>query len=189
VSDSPRGALRILLALGYGGGALLLLLLLTKDDPDALTARVGVTAASFIILGLVAAAGARLLYHSEPASLWGYATVVIAIVTFFLIMAEAWPDDPTPNETRTMVMIAISILLGGGSLVLSGEEDEGNQAVQIARRVALVALVALGTLTVLVASDADIGPRWFGIAAAVFLISALSLPVLRLATDAEDGAL
>lgn len=188
MSDSARSALRLLLALGYGGGAILLLLLLTKDDPDALTARLGVTAASFIVLGLVATAGARLLYRPEPVSLWGYATVVIAIVTFFLIMAEAWPDDPTPNETRTMVMIVISVLLGGGSLVLGSEENEGNEAIQIARRVAIVALVALGTLTVLLASDVDVGPRWFGIAAAVFLISALSLPVLRLATDAEGDA-
>jgi hypothetical protein len=188
MSDSARGALRLLLALGYGGGVILLLLLLTKDDADALTARVGFSAASLIVLGLVAAAGARLLDRPEPVSLWGYATLLIAVVTFFLIMAEVWPDDPTPNETRTIVMIVISILLGGGSLVLSGEPDDANQATRIARLVAIVALVALGVLAVLAASDVEIGVRWFGVASALFLVPALSLPILRLVADEGDDA-
>lgn|GEM_PF-1880884 len=188
MSDSGRSALRLLLALGYAGGAVLLLLLLFKGNVDALSARVGFTAAAAIILGLVAAAGARLLYQPEPVSFWGYATVMIAIVTFVLVMVEIWPDDPYPNENRTMVMVVISILLGGGSLVLSGETDDVNQAVRLARRAALVALVALGVLTVLLASDVDIGPRWLGVASTVFLVSALSLPVLRLATEPRDDA-
>jgi cytochrome bd-type quinol oxidase subunit 2 len=187
MSDSSPGALRLLLALGYGGGAVLLLLLLTKDNAEALTARVGYTAVSVIVLGLVAAAGARLFDRSELPSLWGWATLLIAIVTFVLVMVEIWPDDPYPNETRTLVMIAISLLLGGGSLVLSGEADEADQATRIASRVALTALVALGVLTVLIASEVEIGVRWFGVASAVFLISALSLPVLRLATERDDA--
>ncbi len=187
MSDSSPGALRLLLALGYGGGAVLLLLLLTKDDAEALTARVGYTALSVIVLGLVAAAGARLFDRSEMASLWGWTTVLVAAVTLVLTMVEIWPDDFDLNETRTLVMIVISILLGGGSLVLSGEGDEGDQATRIASRVALSALVAFGVLTVLLASGVEIGERWFGIAAAVFLIAALSLPVLRLATERDDA--
>jgi cytochrome bd-type quinol oxidase subunit 2 len=187
MSDSSRGVLRLLLALSYGGGAVLLLLLLTKDDAEALTARVGYTALSVIVLGLVAAAGARLFDRSEMASLWGWATLLIAAVTFVLIMVEIWPDDLYPNETRTLVMVVISLLFGGGSLVLSGEGDEADQATRIASRVALIALAAFGVLTVLLASGVEVGERWFGIAAAVFLIAALSLPVLRLATDGDDA--
>jgi hypothetical protein len=189
MSDSGRGALRLLLALGYGGGAVLLLLLLAKGNADLLAARAGYTAASVIVLGLVAAAGARLLDQSEPVSLWGWGTLLIAAVTFVLVVVEVWRSDLFFfNETRTMVMIIVSILLGGGSLVLSGEIDEANQALRTARGGAIVALVALGVLTVLSASGADIGARWFGIASTVFFVSALSLPVLRLATDEGDGA-
>ncbi len=187
MSGSSRGALRLLLALGYGGGVVLLLLLLTKDNADALTARVGYTAVSVIVLGLVAAAGARLFDRSELASLWGWATLLIAAATFVLTMVEIWPDDFYPREARMAVMIAISLLLGGGSLVLSSEPDEANQATRVASRVALIALVALGVLTVLFASEVEIGVRWFGAASAVFLISALSLPVLRLATEERDA--
>jgi hypothetical protein len=177
---------RIVLAIGYAGGALLVILLLTKGNVDALAARLGYTAASAIILGLVAGAGARLLLQSEAASLWGYATLLIAAVTFVLIMVEIWPDDPYPNENRTIAMLVISILLGGGSLVLSGANDDGNQAIQIARAVALLALLALGVLTVLVASGVDAGPRWFGVASIVFLVSFFSLPFLRHAGE-ETG--
>ena len=55
-----------------------------------------------------------------------------------------------------------------------------------AQRVAIVALVALGVLTVIAASGSDIGPRWFGVASVLFFVPALSLPLLRLA-GAENG--
>ena len=186
MSDSGRGAMRLLLALGYGGGAVLLLLLLTKDNADALAARVGYTAVSVIVLGLVGAVGSRLLNRPGPVSLWGYGTLLIAAVTFVLVMVEVWRDSLYPNETRTMVMVVISILLGGGSLVLSGETDDASQALRTARGVAIGALVVLGVLTVLIASDVEVGPRWFGVASLVFLVSALSLPFLPSAID-EGG--
>jgi hypothetical protein len=190
MSDSGRGVLRLLLALGYGGGAVLLLLLLTKSNADALSARVGYTALSVIVFGLVAAAGARLLDQSELVSLWGWGTLLIAVVTFVLVVVEVWRSGFFYfNETRTIVMVVISILLGGGSLVLSGEADDANQALRIARGAAIVALVALGALTVLGAADVDVDARWFGIAATVFFVSTLSLPVLRLATENEGDAL
>lgn len=174
---------RVVLAIGYGGGALLVILLLTKGNADALAARVGYTAVGAIVLGLVAAAGARLLLQSEAASLWGWATMLIAATTFVLIMVEVWPEHDYPNENRTMAMLAISLLLGGGSLVLSGENDRGIPAIRVARGAALLALLALGVLTVLVASGVDTGARWFGVASVVFLVSFLSLPFLRLAGE------
>jgi hypothetical protein len=186
VSDSGRGLPRLLLALGYGGGAVLLLLLLTKSNVDALTARVGFTALSVIVLGLVAAAAARLLYRPEPVDLWGWVTLLIAATTFVLVMVEVWREQTYPDETRTIVMVVISILLGGGSLVLGGEDDEEVQGVGLARRVAIVALLALGFLTVLEASGTDVGPRWFGVASVLFFVPALSLPFLRLAGE-ENG--
>lgn len=191
MSDSGRGVLRLLLALGYAGGAVLVLLLLTKDNADALTARVAYTALSVIVLGLVAAAGWRLLERPEPVSLWGWGTLLIAAVTFVLVMVEVWRNHLFflyGNFTRTLTMIVISLLLGGGSLVLSGESDDANQALRIVRGAAIVALVALGALTVLSASNVDIGARWYGIASTVFFVSILSLPVLRLATDVGDDA-
>jgi hypothetical membrane protein len=178
---------RLILALAYVGGAILLLLLLTKDNADALTARVGFTALSVIVLGLVGAAGARLLYHREPVDLWGWVTLLIAAVTFVLVLVEVWREQTYPEETRTIVMVMISLLLGGGSLVLSGEDDGGIEGMQVARRVAIIALVALGVLTVLEASGADIGPRWFGVAAVLFFIPALSLPFLRLAGEESNS--
>jgi uncharacterized membrane protein YgdD (TMEM256/DUF423 family) len=177
---------RLILAIGYMGGAVLLLLLLVESNVDALTARVGFTTISVIVLGLVAAAGARLLYHPEPVDLWGWATRLIAAVTFVLILVEVWREQRYTNETRTAVMVVISLLLGGGSLVLSGE-DEGIEGMQPARRGAIVALLALGVLTVLEASGVHIGPRWFGVASVLFFVPVLTLPFLRLAGAEESG--
>jgi hypothetical protein len=178
---------RLILAIGYVGGAVLLLLLLTKSNVDALSTRVGFTTLAVIVLGLVAAAGARLLYHPEPVDLWGWATLLIAATTFVLVMVEIWREHGYFEDVdRTIVMVMISLLFGGGSLVLSGED--GGEAVPgaaLARRVALVGLVALGTLAVLDTSGVDIGSRWAGAAAILFLVPALSLPFLRLAS--EDG--
>lgn len=187
MTDSTRGVLRLLLALGYAGGAILVLLLLTKGNADALAARTGITALSAIVLGLVGAAGVRLLDRREPVALWGLATLVIAIVTFILIMAEAWPEHLPRQETRLEVMILISFLLGGGSLTLSDERPGESDGIQLVRRLALLALVVLGILTVLTSSGTHVGARWFGIAAAVFLIAALSPPLLRLVADKEEG--
>jgi cytochrome bd-type quinol oxidase subunit 2 len=188
MSDSTRGFVRLLVALFYAGGAVLLLLLLAKGNADALAVRIGLTALSAVVLGLVAAAGARLFEHREPVALWGAATIMIAIVTFVAIMAEAWPEHFPHHETRVAVMVAISILLGGGSLTLSDERPDERQEIRVARSLALGALVALGVFTVLTTSDVHVGPRWFGIAATVFVISALSPPLRRLVVDNGSAA-
>jgi hypothetical protein len=175
---------RLILAIGYVGGAVLLLLLLTKSNVDALSTRVGFTALTIIVLGLVAAAGARLLYHPEPVNLWGWATLLIAATTFVLVLVEIWREhDYFEDVSRTIVMLTISLLLGGGSLVLSGEDGEAVPGAAIARRVAIVGLVVLGALVVLDASGADIGSRWAGAAAVLFIVPALSLPFLRWASE------
>jgi len=183
MSESTRGLLRALLAVGYAGGAILVILLLAKGNADALSVRVGVTALSAIVLGLIAAAGFRLLERPTLDSLWGYATLLVAVTTFILIMVEAWREGHFPNQSRILAMVVIATLFGGGSLVLNGEHGGEEQAIRTTRNVSLLSLVALGVLTVLSFSDVHIGARWFGVAAAVFLISALSLPLLRLAVD------
>lgn len=188
MTDSTRGLLRLLVALVYAGGAVLLILLLAKGNADALAVRTGLTALTAVVLGLVAAAGVRLFEHREPAVLWGVATIVVAIVTFVAIMAEVWPEHFPRHETRVAVMIAISILFGGGSLTLSDERPGERQELRTARSLALLALVALGIFTVLTTSDVHVGPRWFGIAATVFLIAALSPPLLRLVIDEGNGS-
>jgi hypothetical protein len=174
---------RLILAIGYVGGAVLLLLLLTKSNADALTARAGYTMLSVILFGLVAAAGARLLYHREPADLWGWATLVAAATTFVLVMVEVWREQSYQNVSRTIAMVVISVLFGGGSLVLGSEYHHASQGIRIAQRVAIVALLALGVLTVIEASGSEIGPPWFGVASVLFFVPALSLPFLRLADE------
>jgi hypothetical protein len=176
---------RLILAIGYVGGAVLLLLLLTESNVDALSTRIGFTTLAVIVLGLVAAAGARLLYHPEPVDLWGWVTLLIATTTFVLVTVEIWRQhDYFEDVERTILMVMISFLFGGGSLVLSGED--GGEAVPgaaIARRVALLGLVALGVMAVLDTSGVDIGSRWAGAAAVLFLAPSLSLPFLRWAND------
>jgi hypothetical protein len=178
---------RLILAIGYGGATVLLLLLLTESNVDALSTRIGFTTLAVIVLGLVAAAGARLLYHPEPVDLWGWVTLLIATTTFVLVTVEIWRQhDYFEDVERTILMVMISLLFGGGSLVLSGED--GGEAVPgaaIARRVALLGLVALGAMAVLDTSGVDIGSRWAGAAAVLFLVPSLSLPFLRWASD--DG--
>ncbi len=179
---------RLILAIGYAGGAVLLLLLLTKSNVDALSTRVGFTTLAVIVFGLVAAAGGRLLYHPEPVDLWGWATLLIAATTFVLMLVEIWREhDYFGDLSRTIVMVTISLLFGGGSLVLSGEDgDKAVPGAATARRVALVGLVALGTMAVLDTAGVDIGSRWAGAASVLFLVPALSLPFLRLAGE-ESG--
>jgi hypothetical protein len=179
---------RLILAIGYVGGAILLLLLLTKSNVDALTARVGFTTLAVIVLGLVAMAGARLLYHPEPVDLLGWATLWVAATTFVLVLVEIWREHAYfENLSRTIVMVMISLFFGGGALVLGREDDPAHQGIRVAQRVAIVALVVLGILTVFESTGTHIGERWLGVAAVLFFIPALSLPFLRLAGEESDA--
>lgn len=187
MTDSTQGLPRLLLALGYAGGALLVLLLLGKGNADALAARAAITALSVLVFGLVAAAGLRAMERPGLESLWGYATLLVGVATVVLILIEAWSEGRFPNLSRVVTMIVISFLLGGGSLMLGDEQEEEEKAIRNTRVVSLLSLLVLGVLTVLSVSGTHIGPRWFGIFATVFLVSALSLPLLRLVAG-EDRA-
>lgn len=187
MTDSTQGAARWLLALGYAGGAILVVLLLGKGNADALAARTVITALSVLVFGLVAAAGLRAMERPGLESLWGYATLLVGVSTVVLILIEAWSEGRFPNLTRVATMVVISFLLGGGSLMLGAEQEEEDQAIRTTRVVSLFSLLLLGVLTVLSVTGTHIGPRWFGIAATVFLVSAASLPLLRLVAE-EDRA-
>jgi hypothetical protein len=188
MTDATRGVLRLLLALGYAAGAVLVILLLAKGNADALAARTSFTALSVIVLGLIAIAGLRLMERSNLDSLWGYATVLVAAATFVLVVVEIWSEGGSRNPIRVEVMLVISGLLGGGALALSGEDRAGVQAIRITRAISLLALITLGALTVLSVADVHIGPRWFGVVSAIFLVSALSLPVRSLLVEGEGRA-
>jgi ribose/xylose/arabinose/galactoside ABC-type transport system permease subunit len=79
-------------------------------------------------------------------------------------------------------MLAISLLLGAISLLLESERDEDDDPVRLARGVSVLALFALGVLIVLSACGVDMSPRIPAIAAALFVVPALSLPALRAAS-------
>jgi peptidoglycan/LPS O-acetylase OafA/YrhL len=106
--------------------------------------------------------------------------VLISIATLFLLAVEIWSKHPMHQATRTMVMAALSFLLGAMSLLLvSAREGDGGH-IRLARGAAVLGLFTLGVLIVLGASGVDISPRVPGLAAGLFVVPALSLPVLRL---------
>lgn len=183
MTDSTRGFVRLLLAIWYVAGAVLLIALLAKGDVKALAARTGGSALAMVLLGFAAAAGVRLAERESWTGLFGAATVLVTTSTFFLLAVEIWSKHPLQNATRTFVMVAISLLLGATALLLDGHRGEDENPVRLARGIASLALVALGVLIVLGTCGVDISPRLGGIAAALFIIPALSLPALRFATD------
>lgn len=183
MTDSTRGLLRVLLAIWYVAGAVLLIALLAKGHVQPLAARTGGSMLAVIILAFAAAAGVRLAERESWAGLFGALTVLITTSTFFLLAVEIWSKHPLQNATRTFVMVAISLLLGAIALLLDGERDEDGDLVRLARGIACVALIALGVLIVLGTSGVDVSPRLGGIAAALFIVPALSLPALRLVSD------
>jgi small-conductance mechanosensitive channel len=174
---------RVLVAVWYLAGAVLLIALLGKSDVQPLAARTGGSAVAVIVLGFVVAAGVRLAERESWAGLFGALTVLVSISTLVLLAVEIWAKHPLHQATRTFVMVAISLFLGTIALLFDSERDEDEDPVRLARGVASLALVALGVLIVLGASGVDVSPRLGGIAAALFVIPALSVPALRLASS------
>lgn len=183
MSESTRGLVRVLVAVWYLAGAVLLIALLGKSDVQPLAARTGGSAVAVIVLGFVVAAGVRLAERESWAGLFGALTVLVSISTLVLLAVEIWAKHPLHQATRTFVMVAISLFLGTIALLFDSERDEDEDPVRLARGVASLALVALGVLIVLGASGVDVSPRLGGIAAALFVIPALSVPALRLASS------
>jgi small-conductance mechanosensitive channel len=174
---------RVLVGVWYLAGAVWLIALLGKSDVQPLAARTGGSAVAVIVLGFAVVAGVRLAERESWAGLFGALTVLISISTLVLLAVEIWAKHPLHQATRTFVMVAISLFLGTISLLFESERDEDADPVRLARGVASLALVALGVLIVLGASGVDVSPRLGGIAAALFVIPALSLPALRLASS------
>lgn len=173
----------MLVGVWYLAGAVWLIALLTKGDVQTLAARTGGSAVAVIFLGFAVVAGVRLTEQESWAGLFGALTVLISISTFILLAVEIWAKHPLHELTRTFVMVALSLYMGMIALLFDRERDEDADPVRLARGVAALALIALGVLTVLGASGVDISPRLGGIAAALFIIPALSLPALRLASN------
>lgn len=185
MSQSTRGVLRVLVGVWYLAGAILLIALLAKGDAQSLATRVGGSAFAVIAIGLTVAAGVRLAERESWAGLIGALTALISTSTLALLAVEIWEKHPLNQATRTFVMVAISLLLGMVSLLLESERDEDDDQVRLARGVAVLALFALGVLIVLSACGVDMSPRIPGIAAALFIIPALSLPALRVTNNGK----
>ncbi|MGN6274908.1 MAG: hypothetical protein ACTHNP_03135 [Solirubrobacterales bacterium] len=184
MSQSTRGLFRVLVAVWYLAGAILLIALLAKGDADALAARVGGSAFAVVAIGFAVAAGVRLAERETWAGLIGAVTVLISISTIVLLAVEIWAKHPSLHQlTRTIVMVTISLLLGTISLLLDSGRDEDAGPVRLARGVAVLALFALGVLVVIAACGVDMSPRVPAIAAALFLVPALSLPALRVSSN------
>ena len=187
MTNSMRGLLRLLLALGYAAGAVLVLLLLFKDDPGGVAERTGYTALAVLLLLFTASAGLRLSRRPTLIALFGAATALVSVATFVLLMVEVWPDEQFREGERTLVMIVISLLLGAASLLLDGERSGDGQEVRLTRGAAVLALLAVAVLAILEVADVDISERVAMVASAVFVVTALSLPLVRLAFDADGG--
>ena len=179
MSGGARQGLGLLVGAWYVAGAVLLIALLTKGDVDALAARVGGSVLAVIFFGFAIVAGARLAERDGYAGLFGAATVLVSVAAFVLLAIEIWSKHPLHQPTRTMAIVAISILCGAASLLLDGERDDDSE-VRLARGVAVFGLVALAVLIVFDATGTDVSSRLAGIAAALFVIPAVSLPALRL---------
>jgi hypothetical protein len=183
MNESTRGTLRLLLGVWYGAGAVLLIELLAKGDVQSLAARIGGSTLAMIAFLYAVTAGARLAERESWSGLFGAATVLVSTASFLLLAVEIWSKHPLHAPTRTFVMVAVSLFLGTISLLLDGERDEDEGLVRLARGVASLALFVLGILIVISACGVDMSPRIPGLAAALFVFPALSLPVLRLIGD------
>jgi hypothetical protein len=178
MSETTRQGLRLLLGLWFLAGLVLLIEVLVKGDVDRLAARVGESALAVVLLSYAVLSGVRLAERQSWSGLFGALTVLISTSTFFLVAVGIWSSQPLTQLTRTVVMVVISLLMGTMSLLLDGDEDEG--LVRIARNVACLALVGLGTLVVFSATGTDVSPRLSAFVSVLFVFPALALPALRL---------
>lgn len=181
MSGSTQQGLRLLVGAWYVAGAVLLIALLVKGDVDDLSARAGGSAFALIVLGFPILAGVRLAKRPDRLGLVGAATFLVSTATLVLVAVEIWfADSLLDHYERALIMVVLSLLLGMISLLFEGAREEDDGAVRLVRGAAALALFALGAMTLLEAADVSISSRLAGIAAALFLIPALSLPALRL---------
>jgi hypothetical protein len=182
--ETREALLRLAVAAVCIGALVLIVVIMVGSETDRAIADVLAASVALTFYCLIGSAGWILARRGGAHAFLGYVTIVLAVLAFAAAMKGIFSFDPfgsSGSATAFAVTTILALAAGQASalLAVSGEDDA--DGLRVARVGTLLALLALAVMAVIeVASGGrDIGLKAFGVVAVLYLLGAVSLPILR----------
>jgi hypothetical protein len=186
---NPRSLLRIAILLLCVGAAVLLMVILSSnrlDNPGHVKAFETAIFVSFIALPV--SAGAHLIARQPGIALFGYLTILVAIVALLLSADLIWKVglsiEGGPETLMRWVLYTLLGTLASGiaSMLLAGHEDTDADIVKLVRGMTVFALFGLfvAVIAELRVRGQDVDPHLLGALSVFFVLGMLILPLLQI---------
>ncbi|HEY1355600.1 MAG TPA: hypothetical protein VGF09_04730 [Solirubrobacterales bacterium] len=176
--------LRLLIAALWVGALVLIVVIMDGSDTDRAIFDVLAAVVVLAFYCLIGSAGWILARKGGNYAFFGYATVVASVLAFAAAMKGVLAFDPFGSRDEVTAFAVTTILaLGAGqaSVLLAFSNEDESDASRLTRIGALLALAALAVMAIIEVSSGgqDIALKAFGVVAVLYLLGALSLPILR----------
>lgn len=183
-SETREALLRAAIAAACIGALVLIVVIMDGSDSDRAIADVLGASVALTFYCLIGSAGWILARRGGAHAFLGYVTIVLAVLAFAAAMKGIFSFDPfgsgdSANAFAVTTILALAAGQASALLALSGEND--SDGLRLARVGTLFALLALAVMAVIEVSSGgrDIGLKAFGVVAVLYLLGAVSLPLLR----------
>jgi hypothetical protein len=183
-TETRESLLRLLVAAACVGALVLIVVIMSGSDSDRAIADVLGASVAVTFYCLIGSAGWIQTRRGGGQAFLGYVTIVLAALAFAAALRaifdfELFANDDGVTAFAVTTILALAAGQASALLALSGEND--SDGLRVARVGTLMALCALAVMAVIeVASGGrDIGLKAFGVVAVLYLLGAVSLPILR----------
>jgi hypothetical protein len=184
VTERDRTLLRIVIAVACAGAAVLAVLVLTSGSDGETPGRVVATALTLALFSLAGMTGVELAARRPDISVLGYLTAIAAVAGFAVILDLIWSGRLLGGDYRLLGYTLLLTLAASQCSLLLGHARRGDgQAIRLLRAATLLAigvLVVMG-ITEIAESGQQVGPKPFALAALVYLLGVVLIPLARLA--------
>jgi peptidoglycan/LPS O-acetylase OafA/YrhL len=157
------------------------------SDVEATLGKLVYTVIPLALFTLVALAGIVLAVRRPALAWFGYLTSVIAALAFVVVTVSVWEEEffffGSGGEPAA-IGVALALASGQISLLLGWQRPPGaGRWIAYGGSVAIAALALLASILIL-ADDAEISPKIFGVLAILYLLAMALLPLAVLAERA-----
>jgi hypothetical protein len=167
-----------------------LVAVLGDSDPSNAISKVSTAGLILILFSPIGLAGMVLAARRPGLAWFGYATTIIAFVTFVILTRQLWHNSDIlyggDDWKLPGVAIFVAVACGQVSLLLAWARS-GTLAQTLAAwaSTAIVVLAALGVLEIL--AEIEISDRIYGVLSVLYVLPVALLPLVTLGRRADSG--